>query len=562
MIFEPLTADTVLRTLATLDEEPQRHFDGEDRLRWLAARFDAGDRAGAAAALLGELARNPAPRFAVDGPRILAVLPTATVLEAMLESPQLYARYRGQLGEHPDDAVAGTFAGIVAGDPDAGDALLRAALALAEHERQHPAPAYRPSRISAVLAALAAAEATAHAGAPDAPAGGTEPLDRWAKVLAGSERDDRHRLSAAAALLGPLGLAEVDARCARVEDHDGPPLAVELAAAGRLGEALELAARLGPWARQGALLRLAEGATGADAARVLAAFRKCPKADRSRDAQMVWRHRLGSLLLRGDRVDEALDVLAGMKDCRIVGHGPGPLALEILRHLAERPQEATPPRLRAVVAVLNSPAVIPQELAAVVVEAMIILHRLADPPLRADLTGVHAATLGARLRWYPAQYVAAGVGAALVEAGDLCALDGMLAGPGTEWVGRNRALVGVIAASGLPQRLPEVAARLAVAVLDAGGDPGEVVRLLPAAARAHLPGLLAQLPPDRAVRAVTGLAAIAGDADDLELLGIALAAARDATAVRAVARRAAVVLARAGDLPGARRVAAACGMPA
>src|SRR6185369_3046951 len=112
-------------------------------------------------------------------------------------------------------------------------------------------------------------------------------------------------------------------------------------------------------------------------------------------------------------------------------------------------------------------------------------------------------------------------------------------------------------AAGLPERLPDVAAAAAVAALGPPGDPGGVVRLLPAAARAHLPGLLAALPEARALSVVTDLAAVATAAGDLDLLGIALAGARDATAAHSVARHAAAALARTGDLPGALRVAAA-----
>ncbi|GAA4262372.1 hypothetical protein GCM10022255_098770 [Dactylosporangium darangshiense] len=403
--MQTLTAGAIVAALSgTLPERP--YFDPDDRIRWLAARSDAGDREGAARALLGDLggAERPPPGLAEDGPRILAVLPPAEVLEGLLKSPHVYARFRDQLGDHPDDIVAGVFARCVTGGPDDEEAMLRAALAPTDHERTYRGGGYRPVRVSAVLAGLAetvAADLGRDAG---------ETLDRWAAVLAESEYADGHRLAAAAALLAPLGLAEVDRRCDRVEDYDGPRLAAALARAGRLGEALELTTRIGPWQRQRALLGLADIADDAGLAKVHAAFRKAPKADRSRDAQMVWKHRLASLALRRGLADDAIATATGMKDCRIVDHGPAPLALEILRWLADRPAEATPERLRAIADVLAGPAVIAQELAAVVTEALLLLHRLADPALRAELAGARVPALRGRLSWNPPILVDAGVG--------------------------------------------------------------------------------------------------------------------------------------------------------
>ncbi|HTJ37560.1 MAG TPA: hypothetical protein VL738_30385 [Dactylosporangium sp.] len=548
-----MTPDTIIAALSgTLPERP--YFDPDDRIRWLAARFDAGDREGAAQALLGDLggAERPPPGLAEDGPRILAALPPAEVLEGLLKSPHVYARFRDQLGDHPDDIVAGVFARCVTGGPDDEEALLRAALAPTDHERTYRGGGYRPVRVSAVLAGLAetvAADSGRDAG---------ETLERWAAVLAESEYADGHRLAAAAALLAPLGLAEVDRRCDRVEDYDGPRLAAALARAGRLGEALELTTRIGPWERQRALLGLADIADDAGLAKVHAAFRKAPKADRSRDAQMVWKHRLASLALRRGLVDDAVATLAAMKDCRIVDHGPAPLALEILRWLAERPAEATPERLRAVADVLAAPAVIPQELAAVVTESLLLLFRLADPALRAELSGARVPALRGRLSWNPPILVDAGAAAAAVEAGDRLALDDVLDHPRLRAVSRIRALIDVVVASGLPERRPGLAARMAVEATVYPGHPRNVAGLLPPVAREHLAAAFAAL---NAIEAKGVAAALSREAVEDDLLAAVLAAAPDVTARHAVARKAAAHFARAGDLPGALRIAEACGLP-
>jgi len=53
---------------------------------------------------------------------------------------------------------------------------------------------------------------------------------------------------------------------------------------------------------------------------------KCPKSGRDRDAQGVWKHRFAEVLLANDDFDGAIEIVVAMQDCRISGHGPGPLA--------------------------------------------------------------------------------------------------------------------------------------------------------------------------------------------------------------------------------------------
>ncbi|WP_433218193.1 hypothetical protein ACQP00_11795 [Dactylosporangium sp. CS-047395] len=507
-----MNPDAVLAVLRSFEAPPERHRAYADRMRWFAARFDAGDRAAAAEGVLAELGSGFDESFAADGPRILAVLPPERVLAAILQSPQLYSRWWRTSGQRPEDHVAGVLARAVAGTPAAEEALLRAVLPPTDHERKYPNHLDRAKRVSGTVAGLASAY----------PDGDLEPLDRWSAIL----EDEPHHLAAAAHLLAPHGLAAAEARCGRVDDHDGPALVAALGAAGRLDDALALAARLEPRTRQTALVRLAPIGDP----KILAAFKKSPKASRSRDDQMLWRHRLGSLQLRYGAIDDAIATLASMRDCRYAEYGPAVLALELLRALDAG--EADPERLDKVLAVLLSAAVIPQELAAVVTESVLLLHR------NGALTAAQAQALRAHLRQHPADLVAGGL-----------ALDGAQPDTGDPrvWL-KSARLAAAAMAAGLPAARPREYAAALVA------RPADLTALVPAVPAGDVAVALAALGERDRSRAVQAMSRT-GNAD---LLAVALPAAPDAEAAYAVGRAVAVALARSGDLEPAVRVAEAC----
>ncbi|WP_326564082.1 hypothetical protein [Micromonospora peucetia] len=525
--------------------------DPADRVEWAAARFDGGDHAGAAEELMACLDGWLPKEFAAVAPRVLTGEQAVRVATAALDGEHPYRPLVSGRND-PDHAVAGTLARLAAGDPDAEAALLRAVLVVRPNEGRGLAH-FRVARISAVFAVLA----EAHVGEPTY-------LDRWSALL---HEDDRPRLAAAAALLGPLGLAEADRRCGTVEDVDGERLVVAFLTAGRFDDAFALAIRLGSNQQQRALLTLATpGLPAARAKALVAAFRKCPKSGRGRDEQMIYQHRFAQLFLAVDRVDGALAVLSRMRDCRVSGYGPGPLAREVLRWLGGRREAATPERLRAVLDVLADPRVIPQELAAVVVEAVPLAHALADGQLRAELVDVRVPQLRARLRGVRLWQLLAdvGLGAALVDAGDVTALDSVCAQAvsGPPEVRLCLVLTRLAGRTGLLARDRELFTRLVGGVLRDGGwsVADALLATLDAEARMVVPDAVAALPAANHRRVVVPVARFAEQVGDAGLLAAMLDAVPDAKNARRVAGRAAMALARCGELPDALDIARHCGL--
>ncbi|MBL7519657.1 hypothetical protein I6A84_16515 [Frankia sp. CNm7] len=523
-------------------------MDSADRVDWAVARFDGGDHAGAAVDLAACLDGWLPDEFAEAAPRILTGEQAVQVATAALGGEHPYRPFAsGRNG--PEDAVAGMLARLVAGNPDAEAALLRAVLMIRPDEyRGSP---HRAARISAVFAALA----EAHIGEPGY-------LDRWSALLDG---DDQPCLAAAAALLGPLGLAETDRRCGTVRDVDGERLVAAFVAADRFDDALTLATRLGPSQQQLALLTLATpGLTPKRAKALVAAFRKCPKGDRSRDIQMIYHHRFARLFLALERVDDALVILSRLRDGRISGYGPDPLALEVLRWLDGRREAATPERLRAVLDVLASPGNIHQ-LAAVVADVVPLAHALADEQLRTEIVDVYVPRLRARLRDTGSRELLAdaGLGAVIIETGDATALDPVYArAAGKRTDSRVSLVLAQLAGrTRLATRDRELFTRLVTATLWRGSwwIADALLPALDAEARAVVPDAVAAVPADRR-RQVVAIARFAERVADSALLAAMLDAAPDAESTRRVAGRAAMVLARHGELPDALDVARRCGL--
>lgn len=522
-----------------------------ERVEWAIARFDGGDQAGATEELEACLDGYLPTEFAEAAPRILTHEQAVRMVAAALGREHAYRSFAsGHNG--PGHAVAGTLARLAAGDPGAEAALLRAVLVVRPNE-EHMWASHRQARISAVLATLAEAH-------PDEPG----VLDRWSALLAGP---DRPGLAAAAALLGPLGLAETERRCGTVREVDGERLVAAFVAADRIDDALTLATRLGPRAQQRALLTLAvPGLPAARAKALVAAFRTCPKGGRERDAQMMYQHRFARLFLALERIDDALAVLGRMRDCRVSGYGPGPLALEVVRWLDGRRETVTPERLRVVLETLAGPGVIPQELAAVVADVLPLVHALADEELRAEIVDVHVPRLRGRVgNWRPSRLmVDAGLGAALVGAGDATALDPVFT---AAVAGRTDSRLSLVLArlavrTGLSTRDRELFTRLVAGALSEGYRryAEALLPALDAEARTVVPDVVAAVPVEGRRYLVAGVARFAEQVGDPGLLAAMLDLAPDAESACRTAARAAMLLARRGDLSAALDIARQCGL--
>ncbi|MEO3745565.1 hypothetical protein [Plantactinospora sp. B5E13] len=545
-------ADHARSALARSGAAPSEwKFEPAERVEWAVARFDGGDQAGAAEELTACLDGFLPKEFAEAAPRILTGEQAVRVVAAALDGEHPYRSFAsGHNG--PGHAVAGTLARLAAGNAEAEAALLRAVLVVRPNE-EHMWASHRQARISAVLAALA----EAHAGEP-------EILDRWSALLDGT---DRPSLAAAAALWGPLGLAETDRRCETVREVDGERLVAAFVAADRFDDALTLATRLGPRSQQRALLTLATpGLSAARAKALVAAFRRCPKGGRDRDQQMVYQHRFARLFLALDRVDDALAVLGRMRDCRVSGYGPGPLALEVVRWLDGRREAVTPERLRAVLEALAGPGVIPQELAAVVAEVVPLVYPLADEELRAEIVDVHVPRLRGRVgNWRPSRLmVDAGLGAALVETGDATALDPVFtAAVAGRTDSRLSLVLGRLAIhTGLVARDRELFTRLVAGALSEGyWRYGEaLLPALDAEARTVVPDVVAAVPVEGRRYVVAGVARFAEHVGEPGLLAAMLDLAPDAASTCRTAARVAMMLARRGELSTALDVARRCGL--
>ncbi|MEU4690618.1 hypothetical protein [Actinoplanes sp. NPDC023714] len=531
----------VRAALARFDEAgPGLRRDPEAVIRWAGALLDGGDEQRALEALLGVLHREELPvAFDAVATRIGADDRRRTLARALLGSGCVTRSY-GTPWPHPYRAVAATVVRLAGRDRDLEEAALRTA-------REHTPEEWResPYRVGDVVAALAEAHR-------DEPAY----LDHLAGLLAG---DDRRHLGFAAALLGPAGLDETRRLCGTVADEAGEALTAAFAGAGRFDEALAFAVTLGADARQRALLRLATpGMPAGRATALLAAYRKCPKASRQRADQAIYRSRQISLFLTLDRVDDALAALAQMPDLRFGDLGHGPRVLHILRRFADRPEEATPERLRAVLDVLTGEKFNLGDLGDVVVEAVRLVHGVADATVRADLVATYLPRMRATLRSATLTDIA--LAWARVDEGDHAAADPLFAAR---------------AADGRPSLITGIMLRLAPAARLASRDPELFGRLLAKACggviRFRLTGYgadelrlvaeaLAGAPYSYPPWIGTHVSAHAAEIGDRRLLAAAAAHAPDREAAQQVGRDIAVVLARAGELAAATEVAELCGL--
>ncbi|GAA1656656.1 hypothetical protein [Actinoplanes couchii] len=467
------------------------------------------------------------------------------LLDAVVEDGRINARSAEAF------PLPGVVARFAAGSDEAEETLLRTVLTVWEHEERRNTPHHRAwaFRISGVLAVLA----ETHRGEP-------ERLDRWAEILGVT---GRVRLAAAAALLAPLGLAEIDRRCGALDEpgerYDAAPLAGALVEAGRLAEALELAARLQPRARQLALVAVAGLVTDErDARAVVAAFRACPKASRERDQQMIHRHRFARVLLTFGRVDDALSELARMRDCRVGGFGPAVLVTEILRRLADRPELATGDRLRALLDVMMSSHVIHQERIAHVAD---LLHRafvFADPDLRTEIIDIRVPLLRETLRSDRA-HADAGLAAGLLATGRTGAAMDVLHGIPARRCSLTAALLEVAADAG-PDVFAEVFAITAARSVSWPPDSTALAVRLGPVNRAAAARLLDRFVPENAARWADWLAAAAAGTGDFSTLHILMKNADQERTALMIGRRLAAALARHGDPAGARALAEACGL--
>ncbi|MBG0566462.1 hypothetical protein [Actinoplanes aureus] len=516
---------------------PDIGLKNEAPIRWIGALLDGGheDRA---VAELRELLSWPEPPDGFDevATRIRAGGRRRALALDMLDSACVSGAY-GSRWSLPYRGVAATVVRLADGDQHLEDAALRKVLKYAPDEAWES-----PYRIGVVVAALAEAHR-------DEPAY----LDHLAGLLVG---DDRRHLAFAAALLGPLGLDETLRLCGTVADEAGESLAAAFADAGRFDEALTFAVTLGADARQRALLRLARLGRPAERA-LVAAYRKCPRASRQRDDQVIYRCRLISLLLASDRVDDALAELASLPDCRYAGYGPAPLAVEVLRRFADRPAEATPARLRAVLDVLAGDHVIAQELREVVVDAVRLVHHLGDATVRAELAATDVPRMRDRLR-ISRTLADAGLAWARVDDGDPAAADPLFASAAAD--GTDTATLKVLLTMAPQARLASRNPELFTRVLAAGfrnavwfpfeGFGADELRLVP--------DTLAGTPHSFPRWVGTRVSAFAADTGDRQLLAFTVAIAPDAEAVRLVGCDVAVALARAGELAGAVEIAELC----
>ena len=306
----------------------------------------------------------------------------AAALAHHLELKQFFA------SSGPIDEGATYLARLVAqlDDPDLEIRLITAVAVVQEYEDRALSTnqGWRHRRVTAVLRELAAAD-------PERAAAGR--LDAWSAALG----DDRWLLGGATEALALLPMKDVTARVPELAPMYAVPLAGALAGRDRVAEALALAATLPPSERQRALLAVARRApAAADRSKVAAAFKKCPKADRSRDSQQMWKHRYAEVLLADDDVDGAIEVLAGMLDCRVSRYGPSPLIELIVHHLDSDPDRSaerwTPSRIQTLLDVLSGPNVIPSEVSGpllALVPSVVVHHRelwkAVEPRLRAKL---------------------------------------------------------------------------------------------------------------------------------------------------------------------------------
>lgn len=556
-MVEPAVVDPAHKILGRFAVDDAPAASPEERTAWAEALIDGGDPAAAAEQLIAVLRAGPAPAILPEVARRLPGERARSVLAAAIDNGRVTTAISGRA------QLAGGFARLAAGSDEAEDALLRAVLVVEEYEDR---PEYGPHRdrmhrIAAVIAALA----EAHPGEP-------ERLDLWASILGEA---DRPRLAAAAGLLAPLGLAEIDRRCgelgAETDSAEAAPLARALAEAGRTKEALELAARLQPFARQRALLAVAEAVTGErEASAVVAAFRACPKGGRERHQQLAHQHHLALILLGFGRLDDALAELSTMCGRPFASSAPIDLATEIVQRLGRRPELVTDDRLRAVLDALETANLRPYELSLRIAALLHGVFVLAGPALRAEILGTRAARFRARLSVHGPAEADIGLAAGLIETGRAGEGAAFLravsaAAPDRRHGFAAELLIAAAAEAGLPEHDPDLFAEIfgMVAALSAYPPPlssAPAVRLGPAG-RATAARLIDRFLPNRHPGRLTGwLAEAAARTGDFDTLGILLEKAADEPEASLIARHLAAALARHGDRAGAGALAGACGL--
>ncbi|BEL06090.1 hypothetical protein Q0Z83_042810 [Actinoplanes sichuanensis] len=574
-----VVVDHALKILDRFTTDDPPTASAEERTAWAEALLDSGDPTAAAEQLITVLRAGPTPDTLPEVARRLPWQQARSVLAAAIDNGRVTREIslRPQLGSG--------FARLAAGSDEAEEALLRAVLAVEQYEESPPYGPHRERkhRVAAVVAALA----EAHPGEP-------ERLDLWASILGAA---DRPRLAAAARLLAPLGLAEIDRRCgeldADTEGTEGVGLARALAEAGRLTEALELAARLQPDPRQAALLAMAEVVTGEreakaevrtgerearaevltgerEAKAVVAAFRACPKGGRDRHQQLAYQHRLTVLLLSFGRVDDALAELSKMCGRPFASSAPIRLAEEIVDRLGRRPEPVTDERLRTLLDALDTANLRPYELSLEIADLLHGVFVLAGPDLRAEILSTRAATIRTRLATHGSGHVDIGLAAGLIAIGRAGEAAAHLrtvsaATPARRYGFTAELLIAAAADTDLPEYDPDLFAEVYGMIADLAAYPppqssAPAIALGPAG-RATAARLTDRFRPNRLPRRLTGwLAEAAARTGDFDTLGILLEKATDEPQASLAARHLAAALARYGDRAGADAVADACGL--
>ena len=550
--------DSALKILDRFAVDDAPAASPDECTAWAEALLDSGDPAAAAEQLIAVLRAGPPAATLPEVARRLPGELARSVLAAAIDNGRVTTAISGRA------QLAGGFARLAAGSDEAEEALLRAVLVVEEYEDRPESGPHRERmhRVAAAVAALA----EAHPGEP-------ERLDLWVSILGEA---DRPRLAAAAGLLAPLGLAEIDRRCGEIDagDHsaEAAPLARALAEAGRTKQALELAARLQPFARQQALLAVAGVVTDERAASaVVAAFRACPKVSRERHWQLAHQRHLALILLGFGRLDDALTELSRMCARPFPSSVSIDLMTEILQWLRRRPDLVTAQRLRAVLDALETTKLGAYELSLRIAALLHGVFVLAGPALRDEILGTRAAGFRARLSTRDPAHVDIGLAAGLIQIGRAEEGAAILRAVSAAAPGRRRSseaelLIVAAAGAGLPEHDPDLFAEVfgMVAALSAYPPPlsSAPAVLLGPDGRATAARLIDRFPPNRNPGRLTGwLAEAAARTGDFDTLGILLEKATDGPRAALIARHLAAALARHGDRAGADALAGACGLP-
>ncbi|AGZ40956.1 hypothetical protein [Actinoplanes friuliensis] len=549
--------DAALKTLARFAVDDAPAASPEERIAWAEALIDSGDPVPGADQLIAVLRAGPAPATLPEVARHLPDEQARSVLAAAIDNARLTTAI------YDKSQLLGGYARLAAGSDEAEEALLRAVLVVEQYEDELLTRVHRERRhrVAAVVAALA----EAHPGEP-------ERLDLWASILGEA---DRPRLAAAAGLLAPLGLAEIDRRCSKLyagtDSVEAPPLARALAEAGRTKEALELATRLQPFDRQQALFAVAEVVTDErEASTVVAAFRAAPKVSRERQQQLAHQHRLALILLGFGRADDALTELSKMSGRRSTSSAPIDLARAIVEGLGRRPDLLTDERLRAVVDAVKTAGLHPYWLSNHIAALLHDVFMLAGPALRAEVLGTRAATFRAALPAHDPGQVDFGLAAALIETGRADEGAALLRAVAAATPDRRHGfaaelLITAAGKAGLPEHDPDLFAEIfgLIAALAAYPPPlsSAPAVLLGPTGRATAARVIDRFLPNRHPGRLTNwLAEAAARSSDFDTLGILLEKVTVAPEASLITCHLAAALARHGDRAAADTLADACGL--